>query len=90
LDHERIDVYQIDLKFVSMLSKLVGRFSPVTQVREDRLRYEIEDEDDGRWVMRRAGPVHQDGRWRLFSDYGCAPCLAKLDSCVKFSTDLAP
>ena len=36
------------VRVVSTLSKLVDRFSPVTQVREDRLRYEIEDEDDGR------------------------------------------
>jgi hypothetical protein len=33
-----------------MLSKLVDRFSPVAQVREDQVRYAIEDEDenDGR------------------------------------------
>ncbi len=33
-----------------MLSKLVDRFSPVTQVRETSVRYAIEDEDedDGR------------------------------------------
>jgi hypothetical protein len=31
-----------------MLSKLVDRFSPVTQVREDRVRYAIEDENDSR------------------------------------------
>ncbi len=29
-----------------MLSKRVDRFSPVTQVREDRIRYGIEDEDE--------------------------------------------
>jgi hypothetical protein len=29
-----------------MLSKLVDRFSPVTQVREDRVRYAIEDDED--------------------------------------------
>ncbi len=29
-----------------MLSKLVDRFSPVAQVREDQVRYAIEDDDD--------------------------------------------
>jgi hypothetical protein len=29
-----------------MLSKLVDRFSPATQVREDHVRYGIEDEDE--------------------------------------------
>jgi|GEM_PF-1044585 len=29
-----------------MLSKRVDRFSPVTQVRENRVRYAIEDEDE--------------------------------------------
>ena len=38
------------VRVVSMLSKLVDRFSPVTQVREASVRYAIEDEDedDGR------------------------------------------
>jgi hypothetical protein len=37
-------------RVVSMLSKLVDRFSPVTQVRKNRVRSAIEDEDenDGR------------------------------------------
>jgi four helix bundle protein len=34
------------VRVVSMLSKLVDRFSPVTQVREDRVRYAIEDDDE--------------------------------------------
>ena len=29
-----------------MLSKLVDRFSPVAQVREDQVRYAIEDDED--------------------------------------------
>ena len=36
------------VRVVSMLSKLVDRFSPVNQVRDDRVRYAIEDENDGR------------------------------------------
>ena len=43
------------VRVVSMLSKLVDRFSPVTQAREDRFQYGIEDEDedddDGRAVL---------------------------------------
>ena len=68
LDHEKLDVYQIELQFVawstelmvelgesaeaktrrvvSMLSKLVDRFSPATQVMEDHVRYGIEDDDE--------------------------------------------
>ena len=34
------------VRVVSMLSKLVDRFSPVAQVREDQVRYGIEDDDE--------------------------------------------
>jgi len=34
------------VRVVSMLSKLVDRFSPATQVREDQVQYGIEDEDE--------------------------------------------
>ena len=34
------------VRVVSMLSKLADRFSPVTQAREDRVQYGIEDEDE--------------------------------------------
>ena len=34
------------VRIVSMLTKLVGRFSPPTQVREESARYMVEDEDD--------------------------------------------
>ena len=39
LDHEEV-------RIVSMLSKLVGRFSPQDQLREEYVQYAIEDEDE--------------------------------------------
>ena len=42
LDHEKLDVYPIELEFVAWSTDLMVEL----RNREDRLRYEIEDEDE--------------------------------------------
>ena len=78
LDHERLDVYQIEEQFIGGSTDLivelfdalqtVDRFSAPAEVREDPAHYGIEDDDEDE---------KEGGAWRVPADRGDSHTLTQ-------------